>query len=167
MINSIIKFILSDFSLWTPIVAILIGIYANYKNHNGLSFNILRYLLFFVAGLQGLYTAIMHIFFGDFTSAQIGWQPSPFEFEVGLANLSYAFIGFIAFFKKDFGLWLGVVGGLSVFLIGAGFGHIYQLVAHANHAGSNSGVILYTDIIVPIIMIILLYLRHKKLAIEI
>ena len=57
----------------------------------------LSYILLLVIGITGLQAFIMHTFFPEFTSAFIGWKPSPFEFEVAVADLSQGVLGVLAF----------------------------------------------------------------------
>src|SRR5215471_15104156 len=48
---------------------------------------LLRYLFLFPLGLLGLWAFIGHVFFDGQSAASIGWAPSPFQYEVGVANL--------------------------------------------------------------------------------
>lgn len=48
---------------------------------------LLRYLFLFPLGLLGLWAFIGHVFFAGQSAASIGWAPSPFQYEVGVANL--------------------------------------------------------------------------------
>jgi hypothetical protein len=48
----------------------------------------LLYLLFFYVGLMGVLTAYAHVFRPVETSASIGWSTSPYEYEVGMADLT-------------------------------------------------------------------------------
>ena len=50
---------------------------------------------------------------------------------------------------------MGVILSIGIFTVGAGFGHVYQMLTEHNTAISNSGLIMYTDIIVPSIMLFL------------
>jgi hypothetical protein len=46
--------------------------------------------------------------------------------------------------------------GVAIFLLGAAYTHIYDLVAHNNRNPGNAGAILYMDIILPVVAIGLL-----------
>jgi hypothetical protein len=48
-----------------------------------------------------------------------------------------------------------------LFLLGAAGGHIVQMVTVHNFAPGNAGIIFYTDIAVPLIGAILLWLRYR------
>ena len=53
----------------------------------------LLYLLFIYVGLMGVLTAYAHVFLPVQTSASIGWSPSPYEYEVGMADLTIGVLG--------------------------------------------------------------------------
>ena len=56
----------------------------------------------------------------------IGWAPSPFQWEVGLASLSYGVLGTMASsYGRDF--WLATIVAYSVFMLGAAVGHVRQM----------------------------------------
>jgi hypothetical protein len=48
---------------------------------------LLRYLFLFPLGLQGLWGFVGHVFFPAQSAAAIGWPDTPFQLEVGMANL--------------------------------------------------------------------------------
>jgi len=94
------------------------------------------------------------------SAAFIGWADSPLRLEVGMASLGVAVVGFLAAFRS-FDLRLAVIVGPSCFLLGAAGGHIYQMITAHNFAPGNAGVIFYTDILIPLIGIALLWLAHR------
>jgi hypothetical protein len=90
---------------------------------------------------------ISHIFFGPKVSASIGWQWSPFELEVGLANLGFGIAGVLAAsFSPEYSLALIIAN--SVFRIGAGIGHIRNMITDRNFAINNTA-ILFIDFVIP------------------
>ena len=105
-------------------------------------------------GIAFTWFGIMDLCLPNLTAAKIGWAPSPFQFEVGRANLSIAVLGFVVYAKPERFCTLAVILVAAVFSVGAGAGHIYQIVTAHNHAESNAGAILYTDILVPLIMLV-------------
>jgi hypothetical protein len=69
-------------------------------------------------------------------------------------------VGFLAF-RGGFGLRTAAVVGPACFLLGAAAGHVYQMIAAHNFAPGNSGIILYTDIGIPVVGFVLLWLQHR------
>ena len=120
----------------------------------------LVYLLFIYVGLMGLLTAYAHVFRPVQTSASIGWQPSPYEYEVGMADLTVGVLGVLCFwFRGNF--WLATAIANAVWLLGDALGHIRQMLLVNNHAANNSGIFLVAEIITPLVILFLaLYHRH-------
>jgi hypothetical protein len=120
----------------------------------------LIYFLFIYVGLMGLVTAYAHVFRPVETSASIGWQPSPFEYEVGMANLAVGVLGVLClWFRGNF--WLATAIANAVWLLGDAIGHIREMVLAKNYAPNNSGIFLVTEIVTPLVIFFLaLYHRH-------
>jgi uncharacterized protein DUF6790 len=118
-----------------------------------------QYLLWCIA-LSFLCNFLVHTFFGDIAAPLIGWAPSPFEVEVGTASLGFALVGFYAL-GRDTAVRLAAILGPAAFLWGAAVGHVIQIVRSNNFAPGNAGFILYTDILVPIIGFVLVWLAKR------
>jgi hypothetical protein len=93
----------------------------------------------------------------------IGWEDSPFQLEVGFASLGFAAVGLLAF-KGGFDMRLAAVVGPACFLWGAAAGHVYQMITAHNFAAGNAGVIFYSDILVPLIGFLFLWLQRSLAA---
>jgi hypothetical protein len=117
---------------------------------------LLRYAFIFPVGLTGLWAALGHIVFRARVAQAIGWQTSPFQFEVGVANLGIGFAGLYAAFRS-FEARLATTLVLACFLIGAGVGHIRDIIAAGNFAPGNAGPILFTDLLTPTAIFLLLW----------
>jgi Family of unknown function (DUF6790) len=118
---------------------------------------LVRYLFVFPLGLQGLWAFFGHVFLPEESANAIGWAPSPFQYEVGVANLGLGLASFYAAFK-GFEARAAVAIAVSCFLAGAGFGHVMDILAGDNLAPGNAGPILITDFLTPIVVLILLVL---------
>ena len=151
--------------LFTPLVAIVGGLIhvrrSTVPGGPGRAAEILL-LWFFgaVVGCGGLVVAGSHLFFADFIAGQIGFPAdNPFQFEVAVANLSYAVLG-LACLRYRGRFWDATAIGFAVFYLGAAVGHLQQYFAHDNTAPYNAGPILITDIGAPVaILALLLWLR--------
>jgi len=114
----------------------------------------LLYLLFIYVGLMGMLTAYAHVFRPIQTSASIGWSTSPYEYEVGMADLTVGVLGVLClWFRGNF--WLATAIANAVWLLGDAVGHIRQMVLNNNHSGNNSGVFLVVEIIMPLVIFFL------------
>jgi len=124
---------------------------------------VIAYGLLFNMGASCLYAFMGHAFVSDQVANYIGWSSgSPFQFEVAVANLSYGILGTLCFwFRGRF--WLATIIGFSVFVLGAAYGHVVDIVEHHNYAPGNAGAPLYSDIIKPVVFIVL-YAVHAKMS---
>jgi len=122
----------------------------------------LLWLLPCQAGLGGLWAFLGHAFRADQVAAGIGWAPgSPFQSEVAAANLAFGVLGLLCLRRRG-GFWLATGLGYSVFLLGAAFVHIQDIVHSGNTAVYNAGPILYLgDIAVPLLLLALLALYRR------
>jgi uncharacterized protein DUF6790 len=121
------------------------------------------YFLLFSIAFASLYNFVLHVFFGKMAAAFIGWEDSPFQLEVGFASLGFAALGLLAF-KGSFDLRLAAIVGPACFLWGAAGGHVYQMITTHNFAPGNAGVIFYSDVLVPILGFIFLWLQRGTAA---
>jgi hypothetical protein len=163
-----IKFILSNFTLTFLIIGLIASVVALLRARKPLTAPVViealfSYFLLFSIGLSFFYNFVMHTFFGEMSAKFIGWANSPFQLEVGFASLGFAVVGFLAF-RGTFDLRLAAVVGPGLFLLGAAVGHIYQMVSTGNFAPGNAGIIFYTDILIPAVGFVLLWLqrRHER-----
>ena len=117
----------------------------------------LRYLFLFPLGLQGLWAFVGHVFFPAQSAAAIGWPVSPFQLEVGMANLGLGLASLYAAFR---GFEARIAASLvaAAFLIGAGLFHVKDIVTTGNFAPGNAGPIMVTDFLTPIAVLVLLFL---------
>jgi hypothetical protein len=120
----------------------------------------LIYFLFTYVGLMGLFTAYFHVFEPGRASASIGWAPSPFEYEVGMADLTMGVLGVLCIvFRREF--WLATAIGNAVWFLGDAVGHVREMTLHNNHAENNAGIFLVFEFAVPILMLgLVFYHRH-------
>ena len=126
---------------------------------------LLGWILLLPIGVTGLWAAVFHLFFPQIAAADIGWEVSPFQFEVGLADLAIGATACASF-------WGGLdfkgaaVMASSIFLLGDAVGHVKQMVVAGNFASGNAGVPFYSDIVFPVLAIILLVIVRRSQAAE-
>jgi hypothetical protein len=121
----------------------------------------LVYLLVIYVGMMGLLTAYAHVFRPVQTSASIGWSTSPYEYEVGMADLTVGVLGIFCLWLRG-NFWLATAIANAVWLLGDAVGHIRQMVLNSNHAANNSGIFLITEITMPFVILVLAIYVHMK-----
>jgi len=166
MIARALTFALSNFTLTLLVISLFcslvaIPILSRRGCERSVSEAFLSFYCLITIGISFLYNFVMHVFFADMVARFIGWQNSPFQYEVGFASLGFAVVGILAF-RQDRGLRLAAVVGPAFFLLGAAGGHIYQMVTAHNFAPGNAGVIFWTDLFVPALGFFLFGCRYRK-----
>jgi hypothetical protein len=125
----------------------------------------LIYLFVIYVGLMGVLTAYFHVFAPERASASIGWAMSPFEYEVGMADLTVGVLGVLCvWFRGNF--WLATAIANAVWLLGDAVGHVRQLLFYNDHAPNNSGIFLYAEILTPLLILALTIYHRKKTSVE-
>ncbi len=124
---------------------------------------LLHYLMLFPVGLMGLWAAVGHLVFPAESAQAIGWATSPFQSEVGSANLGIGLAGIYAAFRS-FDARLATALVVAGFLGGAGVVHIDEIMRTGNLAPGNAGPILFTDFLTPIVILLLLAATRPRRA---
>lgn len=159
MIADMLRFILRDFPAVMLVLALLIA--AVNPKHQSVPGRFLAWILLLPIGVTGLWSGAFHIFFPGMASADIGWQASPFEFEVGMADVAIGVTACAAFWQA-LSFKAAAVLVASVFLLGDAIGHIHQMLGAGNFSPGNAGVPFYTDIICPVVAIVLLIVESRR-----
>lgn len=119
-----------------------------------------RWTTLLSAGFIGIYTFIAHAFFPEISAANIGWQTSPFQYEVAVANLGFGLCCILAFWAS-YSFRLATVIGISCWLWGNAVGHIREMIVAHNFSPGNAGPWFWSDVIVPLLLIIFISLSKK------
>lgn len=120
----------------------------------------LGWILLLPIGIVGLWAGIAHVFFPHIAAEHIGWQVSPFQYEVGMADLAIGVTALMAFWRS----WefrAAAVCAASIFLLGDAVGHVRQMIVAGNFAPGNAGLPFYMDIIAPTLAIALLLASER------
>jgi hypothetical protein len=164
MIASVIRFLLSNFTLTFFGIGLICSVVAIYRHQSASTRtsvleSLISYYFLWSLGICYIYNALMHIVFHRMAAGFIGWADSPFQLEVGFASLGMGVVGVMAY-RKNFSMRLAVVIMSSIFLWGCAGGHLYQISAHDNQAPGNAGVMLWTGLLQPVLSVVLLGLSH-------
>jgi hypothetical protein len=131
---------------------------------------LLVYWLMIAIGLAGIVGGLYHLFDGAEIAEEIGYTRGDggFQDEVGFADLAIGVAAFLSRFIRDPMYWLAILIVATISLWGDGYGHIHQEVVNDNHDPDNTGPVLYTDFIFPLIGIVLyvLWWRARRLTLR-
>ena len=163
--ETVIRFVVGNFTLTLLVLGLVASVVSLLRTSRPWTPSMLieaifSYFILFSIALSYLYNFVLHVLFGEMAARFIGWADSPFQREVGFANLGFAVVGFLAF-RGSFDMRVAAVVGIGCFLLGAAGVHILEILRTGNLAPGNAGVILYTDILLPLIGFALLCLQHR------
>ena len=133
-----------------PILFVLAFVAAGLDRGKPVADRLLSWLLLLPIGLGGLWSAGFHLFQPELAARAIGWVDSPFQFEVGVADLAIGLAGCFGFFA-GYGFRAAVVLISAVFLLGDGVGHARQMIVARNFAIDNAGPVFWFDLALPVI----------------
>lgn len=165
MVRDIITLVVGNYFLTLLIIGLIAGFLSIINKPKPRSKNViaeafLSYYMLFAIGINNLVNFVFHVFFGDMAAEFIGWANSPFQAEVGFASLGIGIVGLMAF-RAGLPFRVATYIPPAVFSLGAAGGHIYQMIAAHNFSPGNVGLVLPTDIILPVVGFVLLYLSYK------
>ena len=152
MIAQSIAFFARNLPALLFVAALLIAVAR--RGHGPAAERFLSWIVLLPIGVTGLWAGVFHVFFPAVAAALIGWESSPFQFEVGMADLAIGATACVAFWR-DLEFKAAAICAASVFLLGDAAGHIKQMVVAGNFAPGNAGVPFYMDVICPLLAIAL------------
>jgi hypothetical protein len=163
MVAHIISFVLQNLPALLFVVALLVA--AARRRHGPAAERFLSWVLLLPIGVTGLWAGAFHVFFPATAARLIGWDVSPFQFEVGMADLAIGATAVIAFWR-DLNFKAAAVCAASIFLLGDAVGHVKQMLIAGNFEPGNAGIPFYTDIICPVLAIALLIIAKQRIALQ-
>lgn len=160
MIERTIAFILSNLPAILFVGAFLMTVVT--KSPAYLPARLLDWLLLSI-GIAYAWAGFFHIVFPHIAASSIGWQVSPFQFEIGVADASIGVVAILSFWRSlDFKA--PVVGYLTLFSIGVSFGHFREAIYAGNTSKDNFGVLLAITLAHVVLLPTLYVLARKKAA---
>ncbi|MGW7477021.1 DUF6790 family protein [Nonomuraea muscovyensis] len=120
-------------------------------------------LLWFVAGggVLSIIGGLSHIGpYAPEVADSIGFAHSPFQWEVGWADIAVGLIGFLSIWNRGSFMTAAVIA-TAVLYWGDAIGHVMQWVAHGNTAPNNVWTIP-TDVLQPLVAVVLLVAYRRS-----
>jgi hypothetical protein len=156
MLENVLRYAGEFFSVIMLVAAVVVAA-TSAARHRGspsddFAEQLFRWVSLLAAGVVGLYTFACHVFAPAQTAEHIGWATSPFQYEVGMADLTMGVLGVLAF-RRNFGFRLATTIAAVCWLGGDAVGHVRQIVTEGNYSPGNAGPWLWSDILVPLLMV--------------
>ncbi len=152
MIAAAIEFVLKNLPALLFVLALAIATLNRSEPNAPLRY--LNWLLLLPVGFVGIWAGVFHIFFPAVASAQIGWAPSPFETEIGIADAASGVVAVVAFWRS-LEFKAAIVLYTALFYFGVATGHVYQAVAAHNFSPDNFGLLLLLTVVLMVLLPIL------------
>jgi Family of unknown function (DUF6790) len=113
-------------------------------------------------GVAGIVGGLFHLFDGPGIAKEIGFTRGDggFQTEVAFGDLALGVAAVLCIWIRD-RYWLAVLIVATISLWGDAYGHIHQAVVNDNHDPDNTGAVLYTDILFPLVALVLYGARER------
>ncbi len=108
----------------------------------GFEVDAIRWMLYLPMGWMAIVSGVMHTVFAKSTAKNIGWERSPFQYELGFVCLGLGVAGIVsAHLGSD--AWIPLAIVYTSFLVFAGINHVIEMFKKSNFAPGNTLVLLY------------------------
>jgi len=122
---------------------------------------LLLYQIVFSLGLTSIMSFFGLTFMAEYVAEYTNWPASPFEQQLANVNLAFGTLGIMSIWYRGY-FWMATIIGFSVWILGDGLHHYILSITQHNLSDGNIGVPLWTDVIVPTVLLVLLFLYTKS-----
>jgi hypothetical protein len=158
MFAEAIKFVLGNLPAILFVASFVLAAIA--KSPSYFPARLLGWMLLLSVGVESAWAGFFHIVFPHTAASSIGWDVSPFQFEIGVADASIGIVAIVSFWRSlDF---KGAVGYISLFFAGVAVGHVREAVLAGNMSTNNFGLLLVITVIQVILLPVLYVLARKQ-----
>ncbi len=127
------------------VAAWVLAITMNAIGQGYLSMELLRYMLLFSVGFQGIYSFFLYYPFHTSVQKE-GKNACSCKALLSMATLSYGILGILSFWFSS--LWLATTLGVSLFYLGSAYHTLQEFVSKKSEP--FPGPVFYLDILVPL-----------------
>ena len=155
-----IRFVLTHIPVIMFIAALLVA--ASKKHPAYFPARLLAWLLLLSVGVEETWSGLFHVFFAKIAASSIGWEVSPFQFEIGVADIAIG-VTAIASFWRSATFKAATVCYVTLFYAGVAIGHFREAITANDYSGNNFGSLLLITV-VKVFLLPALYLMMSKSA---
>ncbi|MCK0209870.1 hypothetical protein MWN33_17705 [Starkeya koreensis] len=144
-----IRFVLTNLPAFLFVIAVAAAFMTG--GEEPLPNRLLRWLLLLPVGVASLWAGLFHVFFPEIAAQSIGWQVSPFQFEIGVADLSIGVVAVLAFWRS---LPFQAAAALytALFFAGVAVGHVREAIDAHDFAPNNFGLLLLITVVQAVLL---------------
>jgi hypothetical protein len=137
------------------------------RDRSGAIEAVLLWWIVVTIGIAGIVGGLYHLLDGAQVAGEIGFTRGDggFQTEVGFGDVALGVAAVLCIWFRD-RYWLAVIVVAAISLWGDAYGHIHQAVVNDNHDIDNTGPVLYTDILFPLVALLLYGYRELLLRRE-
>ena len=162
MIAEAIRFVLTNLPTLLFIAAIVIAFAT--RRPASLAERLLAWLLLLSVGVEMVWAGFFHVAFPQTAASMIGWQVSPFQFEIGVADLAAGIVAIVSFWR-GIEFKSAIVLYTVLFYAGVAIGHVRQAVEAGDYSPFNFGTLLVLTIAKIVLLLgLLLAVRRRRPA---
>ncbi|MNB73379.1 hypothetical protein D3C75_199860 [compost metagenome] len=161
MIANAIRLILTNIPLVMFILASRIPL-LSHRQSGRYAERYLSWLLLLSIGVASLWAGLYHTLSPQTAAAFIGWQSSPFQFEMGMADIALGVVAIVSFWR-GLEFKFAVVLWVVIEFAGLVYGHFHQLATTGDHQAGNAGILLGLTII-HVVLLPLLWILARRAA---
>jgi hypothetical protein len=123
---------------------------------------LLTWMLLLSVGIEATWAGLFHVFFAKVAASSIGWEVSPFQFEIGVADIAIG-VTAIASFWGSLSFKAATVCYVTLFYAGVAIGHVREAVTANDYSENNFGSLLLITV-VKVFLLPVLYMMVSKTA---
>jgi hypothetical protein len=116
-----------------------------------LAARLLAWLLLLSVGVEETWAGFFHVAFPQVAAASIGWDVSPFQFEIGVADLAVGITAIVSF-RRGLDFKAAVVWYVALFYAGVAIGHVREAVETGNFSINNFGPLLAITLVKAVLL---------------
>jgi hypothetical protein len=158
MVVGVVGFVLSHIPAIMFVAALVVA--ALVRQPPNFPSRLLAWMLLLSVGVEESWAGLFHVFFPHVAAASIGWEVSPFQFEIGVADIAIG-VTAIASFWRSLSFKAATVSYVTLFYAGVAIGHVREAVTSGNYSANNFGLLLLITV-VKVILLPALYLMAQK-----
>lgn len=128
-----------------------------WRDGRSIAARLLDWMLLLAVGVDTLWAGLFHVLVPHLAAASIGWEVSPFQFEIGVSDISIGLVA-IAAFWRSLPFKTAVVAYIVLFYIGVSVGHLREAIEAGNYAANNFGLLLILTFAKIVVLPLLLWI---------
>jgi hypothetical protein len=144
MIGDSIRLVLTNLPVFLFVAAFVLAVLLKRPAH--FPTRLLNFLLLLSVGGEESWAGFFHVFFPQTAAATIGWQVSPFQFEIGVADLAVGIAAIVSFWRS-IEFKAAIIVYTVLFYIGVAIGHVHQAISMGDMSVNNFGPLLLITVV--------------------